>query len=372
MGANLRVALKELGTPGAYRFESGIAPPSTPANDFEIRPAMITMIERRKFSGAKHESPLNHLKEFEKYCNTIKVNGVSQEFIRLKLFAFSLIGRASEWLDKEVKPNSLRTWDEVTKEFLSRFYPQKKTAEARTLIQSFKQKPSESLYEAWERYKEYQRECPHNGIPTYQIIQIFYGRLSPKGKSCLDAEARGPIMNKTKEEVIDIIEDVVRHYMDWQEGEKESISKSGSTVYSVDHLNAINNLSSVISNLGKEMTLIKAKLESASTIAPSLLSHIKGRGTPSNSTPPSTSSNMHSGCVFCDICGSYDHDSSNCPNGFENCDGVKNNDCEQVNFVSNNNNGQRFDCPRNFWIRNSHQKGSFDNYNNGGFRNQGN
>ena len=123
MGENQRVALKELGIPGAYRFESGIAPPTTPANDFEIRSAMITLIERRQFSGAKHESPLNHLKEFEKYCNTIKVNGVSQEFIRLKLFPFSLIGRALEWLDKEVKPNSLTTWDEVTKEFLTRFYP---------------------------------------------------------------------------------------------------------------------------------------------------------------------------------------------------------------------------------------------------------
>ena len=64
MEKNPRVALKELGIPGAYRFESGIAPPTTPTNDFEIRPAMITLIERRKFSGANHESPLNHLKEF--------------------------------------------------------------------------------------------------------------------------------------------------------------------------------------------------------------------------------------------------------------------------------------------------------------------
>ncbi|XP_021757880.1 uncharacterized protein LOC110722899 [Chenopodium quinoa] len=208
MGENPRVALKELGIPGAYRFESGIAPPITPANNFEIRPAMITLIERRQFSGAKSESPLNHLMEFEKYCNTIKVNDISQELIELKLFPFSLIGRALKWLDKEVKPNSLRTWDEVTKAFLSHFYPQKKTAEARALIQGFKQRPNENLYEAWERYKEYQRECPHHGIPTYQVIQIFYGGLSAQGKSCLDGGAGGLIMNRTEEEVVDIIEDV--------------------------------------------------------------------------------------------------------------------------------------------------------------------
>ena len=206
--------LKELGTPGAYRASSGIAPPTTEANDFEIRPAMITLIERRQFSGAKHESPLAHLNEFEKYCNTIKVNGVNQEFVRLKLFPFSLIGRALEWLEKEVKPNSLHTWDDVTTAFLGRFYSQKKTADARALIQGFRQRSGESIYEAWERYKEYQRECPHHGIPTYQVLQIFYGGLSPQGKTSLDAGAGCPIMNKTEEQVIYIIEDVVRHHMD--------------------------------------------------------------------------------------------------------------------------------------------------------------
>ncbi|XP_021736154.1 N66 matrix protein-like [Chenopodium quinoa] len=120
------------------------------------------------------------------------------------------------------------------------------------------------------------------------------------------------------------------------------------------------------------MTLIKAKLKSASSNATSLPSHIKGRVTSSNSTPPSTSSNMPSGCVFCDVCGSYDHDTSSCPHAFENCDDVENNDCEQVNFVSNNNNGQRFESPRNFGTRNAHQQGSFDNYNSGGYWNQGN
>ncbi|XP_021764012.1 uncharacterized protein LOC110728679 [Chenopodium quinoa] len=72
-------------------------------------------------------------------------------------------------------------------------------------------------------------------------------------------------MNKTEEQVIEIIEDVVRHHMDWKEGQRESSSKGRSAVYSVDHLNAINNLTSQIANLGKEMTSIKAKLESSSS-----------------------------------------------------------------------------------------------------------
>ncbi|XP_021736290.1 uncharacterized protein LOC110702854 [Chenopodium quinoa] len=219
-------------------------------------------------------------------------------------------GRALEWLEKEVRPNSLRTWDEVTTTFLGRFYSQKKTAEARALIQGFRQRASETIYEAWERYNEYQRECPHHGIPTYQVLQIFYGGLSPQGKTSLDAGAGGPIMNKTEKQVIEIIKDVVRHHMDWQEGEKESSRKGGSAVYSVDHLNAINNLTSQIANLGKEMTSIKAKLESSSSHQ-ERPSQSKGRGMSSNPST-STSNNMPNGSLFCENCGSYDHDTSSC------------------------------------------------------------
>ncbi|XP_021719379.1 N66 matrix protein-like [Chenopodium quinoa] len=121
------------------------------------------------------------------------------------------------------------------------------------------------------------------------------------------------------------------------------------------------------------MTSIKAKLESVSANSFSLPSQTKGRVTISNSSP-STSNNMPSGCVFCHLCGSYDHDSSMCSQAFvDGCDDVKNNECEHVNFVSNDNGGQRFEGPKNFGNKNSHpQGGGFDNYNNGGYRNQGN
>ncbi|XP_021755467.1 uncharacterized protein LOC110720696 [Chenopodium quinoa] len=356
MGEAHRVMLKELVTPGAYKYESEIAPLLIPDGDFEIKPAMITLIERKQYGGTKSENPLNHLKDFEKYCNTIMVAGVAQEYIRLKLFPFSLIGRALEWLDKEVKPRSLRTWDEVTKSFLSRFYPQKKTAEARALIQSFKQLPRENLYEAWERYKDYQRECPHHGIPTYQVIQNFYGGLSSQGRSSLDAGAGGPIMNKTEEEVVDVIDDVVRNYMDWHDVERESTSTSGS----IDQSNVVNNLSTLVSELGNEVISLKTKLESPSQ-ASSLPSQFKGIGTSSYSNPLFASCCMIRDCLICDLCGKNDHNASNCPNvpcdiydGYENV---------HVNCVDNNDFGPRFNAKKNVGNRNYHNDGSYNNYN---------
>ncbi|XP_021734957.1 uncharacterized protein LOC110701651 [Chenopodium quinoa] len=51
---------------------------------------------------------------------------------------------------------------------------------------------------------------------------------------------------------------------------------------------------------------------------------------------------MPSGCLFCDVCGSYDHDSSNCPHAFpDGNDDFDNNESDQVNYVSNYNNVQR-------------------------------
>ncbi|XP_021755282.1 uncharacterized protein LOC110720528 [Chenopodium quinoa] len=94
-------------------------------------------------------------------------------------------------------------------------------------------------------------------------------------------------MNGTEEEVVDIIEDIVRYYRDWQDGERDSTSKISSSVYSVDHLNAINNLSSQMTNLGKEMIAIKEKLEISSSEASNLPSQFKGRDHASPSSLPS-------------------------------------------------------------------------------------
>ena len=300
-------SLKYLGTPEAYTPQCGILAPTTQANNFEIKPNFIALIERRQFSGGKLENPHEHLSEFLKYCDTIKANGVSQEYIRLKMFPFSLIGAADHWLTKEVPPGSLTTWDEVTSAFLSRFYNHKKTAEARSKIQGFRQRGGESLSEAWERYKELQRRCPHHCIPRYQVLQTFYGGLSPQGKTSLDARAGGPIMNKREDEVEEIIEDVVRNYEDWYEDERESIACKR-TASSMEQANMIKDLTNQVTNMTKQMeTFMKLKANSHSPSPPTM----GGNGMTSNSQT-STYNTMPQGVMFCDVCGNYDHMPQQC------------------------------------------------------------
>ncbi|XP_056685634.1 caltractin-like [Spinacia oleracea] len=80
--------------------------------------------------------------------------------------------------------------------------------EYRHKIQSFEKKRDESLFEAWDRFKEYQREFPHHGIPKWLLLQTFYLGLSPTSKKSLDAGVGGPIMDKKEDQIEEIIEDV--------------------------------------------------------------------------------------------------------------------------------------------------------------------
>ncbi|KAL2923950.1 Protein AAR2-like protein [Bienertia sinuspersici] len=178
--------LREFGAPPPYEDVSGIATPATEANNYEFKANIITLIEGHQFSGASHENPRNHLKQFLRYYNTVKANGVSQEYIRMNLFKFSLIGKALDWLDR-LPPNSPTMWDEVTAAFLSKFIPVEKTAELRLRISTFQQEENESLFEAWERFKNLLNDCPHHGMEKWLFLHSFYKGLPGQNKMCLDA-----------------------------------------------------------------------------------------------------------------------------------------------------------------------------------------
>jgi len=52
------------------------------------------------------------------------------------------------------EPNSFTTWEMLSKAFLGKYFPPGKTAKLRIEITSFIQRDGESLYEAWERFKD--------------------------------------------------------------------------------------------------------------------------------------------------------------------------------------------------------------------------
>lgn len=67
--------------------------------------------------------------------------------------------------------------------------------EAKTTIIVFSQCSSESLYEAWERYKSMLRRCPNHGFDDLTQIHIFRTGLQPQPKILLDATAYDCLMS---------------------------------------------------------------------------------------------------------------------------------------------------------------------------------
>ena len=81
-------------------------------------------------------------------ANTIKLNGVRPEVIKLQLFPFSLRDVAATWFDS-LLVGSVNTWEELVKAYMSRFFPPTLTAKRKGEILVFKQGEDESLYTAW-------------------------------------------------------------------------------------------------------------------------------------------------------------------------------------------------------------------------------
>jgi len=84
--------------PQASGITSSIVSPVVEAHNFELSPALISFVEREQFGGHPSENPNVHLHKFLTKCDTIKLNGVSTDAIRLQLFPFPLRDRASDWL----------------------------------------------------------------------------------------------------------------------------------------------------------------------------------------------------------------------------------------------------------------------------------
>jgi len=74
-----------------------------------------------------------HLATYIEICNIVKIAGVPEDVIQLKLFSFSLAGEAKRWL-QSFKGNSLKTRAEVVEKFLKKYFPESKTVEGKAAI----------------------------------------------------------------------------------------------------------------------------------------------------------------------------------------------------------------------------------------------
>nr|GEX91953.1 reverse transcriptase domain-containing protein [Tanacetum cinerariifolium] len=139
-------------------YEDAIVVPQINANNFELKQTLINLVQSNQFTG--RQDPHNHLRFFNKFTSTFRLSEVPNTTIKLLLFPFSLEGEARIWLDKE-PPRSILTWEDLVSKFINQFFPPSKTTYLRNEIINFLQKPNDTFNEAWERFKDLLRQCPH-------------------------------------------------------------------------------------------------------------------------------------------------------------------------------------------------------------------
>nr|GEW83846.1 hypothetical protein [Tanacetum cinerariifolium] len=130
---------------------------------------------------------------FESKTNLIQ--DVPNDAIKLMLFPYSLEGAARIWYEKE-PPNSILTWDDLVHKFVNQLFPPSKTTHLKNEISHFTQRFEETLGEAWDRFKEMLRACPHHGFSELTQIDTFYNGLTEQDHDFLNAASGVEIVNK--------------------------------------------------------------------------------------------------------------------------------------------------------------------------------
>ncbi|MCI70277.1 putative athila retroelement ORF1 protein, partial [Trifolium medium] len=77
----------------------------------------LSALKEDQFSGAESQCPNIHLSRFYEACDYTDPPNVSESAKRLRLFKYSLTGRAKDWLDN-IPPNTITTWQELEVKFL--------------------------------------------------------------------------------------------------------------------------------------------------------------------------------------------------------------------------------------------------------------
>ncbi|GJT30807.1 reverse transcriptase domain-containing protein [Tanacetum coccineum] len=138
-------------------YGEAIVLPKINADHFEIKTNLLQLVQANPFYGRESENPHAHINSFKRITSTLRFRNVPNDVIKLMMFPYSLEGAA-------------------------------KTCEA------------------WERFKEMLRACPHHGVIELTQVDTFYNGLNENEQDSLNAAAGGNLLSKTTREALNIIE----------------------------------------------------------------------------------------------------------------------------------------------------------------------
>nr|GEY71551.1 reverse transcriptase domain-containing protein [Tanacetum cinerariifolium] len=173
-------------------YEDVIVVPKITADNFELKHGLLTLVQNKQFYGHDKEDPHAHIRYFNKITTTLKYLNVPTRAARI-------------WIEKE-PPRSILTWDDLVSKFINQLFPLSKTTNLRNEITKFTQRFDETFSEAWDRFKDLLRACPHHGFSELHQLDMFYNALTPKDQDSLNYAAGGNFLDKMPRDCLSIIE----------------------------------------------------------------------------------------------------------------------------------------------------------------------
>nr|GEW81986.1 DNA-directed DNA polymerase [Tanacetum cinerariifolium] len=136
----------------------------------------------------------------------------------------------------------------MAKMFLGKDFPPSMVTKLKNEITNFCQRPDESLFEAWERYKLLIYRCPNHNMLLVTQIDTFYNGFTLRHRDTINAAVGRTFIKRHPEECYDLIENMTAHYSDWDTSAQQNESSS-----------------SITSSSDTEITALKAKMAKINT-----------------------------------------------------------------------------------------------------------
>nr|GFA11540.1 hypothetical protein [Tanacetum cinerariifolium] len=149
-------------------YQDAIVVPPINANNFKLKQTLINFVQSNQFTG--RQDPHNHRRFFNKVTSMFDIR-------RCLTLQSSCCYFLSLW----------------------------KTTYLRNEITNFLQKSNETFNEAWERFKDLLRQCPHHGFSELHQLDTFYNALNLTDQDALDSAASGNFLDKIPCECLSII-----------------------------------------------------------------------------------------------------------------------------------------------------------------------
>ncbi|GJU61592.1 hypothetical protein Tco_1243427 [Tanacetum coccineum] len=171
----------------------------------------------------------------------------------LRAFSLSLTEPASRWLRNQPS-RSITTWEVLKTKFLTKYCPHARTVKKIKEICNFQQEPDESLFHAWERFKELLMKCPRHYLTDMQEVILFYNGLDVPTRQILDS--KGAIPSKTVADAKVAIQEMAEYSQKWHNG-------TSSRTRSTETFDGLAAIQAQLKNLGREIKKVNEKVYAA-------------------------------------------------------------------------------------------------------------